>query len=234
MVGVRWEGAAAYCNWLSAVQGYQPCYNLTTWAMRLHQERLPPADRGRMGIRRQRRCHLRHVPLGRLSEYRRDLVQLAELGRSVRDGRLSVDHARGLLQRRTATEERVQLARQPDQLPDLQRRQRLRPVRHGGQRLAVDQRLVRPTTTTPSARRAIPPGRPPATPCPTAMPYHVLRGGNWYNGAEYYGHARIANRDPAYYRGPEDPESPVLPRRVPRGSEDSDASSSRGPPTRRW
>jgi formylglycine-generating enzyme required for sulfatase activity len=32
MVGIRWEGAAAYCNWLSAEQGYEPCYNLTTWA----------------------------------------------------------------------------------------------------------------------------------------------------------------------------------------------------------
>ena len=31
MVGVRWEGAIAYCNWLSAIQGYESCYSLSTW-----------------------------------------------------------------------------------------------------------------------------------------------------------------------------------------------------------
>jgi gluconolactonase len=43
---------------------------------------------------------------------------------------------------------------------------------------------------------------------PDGKPYRVLRGGNWYNGAEYYGHSRIANRDPGYYRGPQDPDHP--------------------------
>jgi len=33
--------------------------------------------------------------------------------------------------------------------------------------------------------------------------YHVLRSGNWYNGPE--GHSRVSNRNPAYYRGPKDP-----------------------------
>jgi len=33
MVGVYWEGAAAYCNWLSATEGYSSVYNLTTWAI---------------------------------------------------------------------------------------------------------------------------------------------------------------------------------------------------------
>ena len=31
VVGVVWTGAAAYCNWLSAQKGLQPCYNTTTW-----------------------------------------------------------------------------------------------------------------------------------------------------------------------------------------------------------
>ncbi|MCC6488829.1 MAG: SUMF1/EgtB/PvdO family nonheme iron enzyme [Candidatus Hydrogenedentes bacterium] len=38
---------------------------------------------------------------------------------------------------------------------------------------------------------------------PDGKPYHVLRGGNWYNGE--WGHGRVSNRDPAYYRGPDDP-----------------------------
>jgi len=32
-----------------------------------------------------------------------------------------------------------------------------------------------------------------------------MRGGNWYNGKEFWGHARVANRNPSYYRGPDDP-----------------------------
>jgi formylglycine-generating enzyme required for sulfatase activity len=32
MVCVRWEGAAAYCNWLSAQKGYPICYNTKTWS----------------------------------------------------------------------------------------------------------------------------------------------------------------------------------------------------------
>jgi hypothetical protein len=41
---------------------------------------------------------------------------------------------------------------------------------------------------------------------PDGKPYHVLRGGNWYNGPE--GHSRVSNRNPAHFRGPQDPDHP--------------------------
>jgi len=31
MVEVSWYGAASYCNWRSGQEGYQACYNLSTW-----------------------------------------------------------------------------------------------------------------------------------------------------------------------------------------------------------
>jgi len=31
MVKVSWYGAVAYCNWRSAQEGYESCYNLSTW-----------------------------------------------------------------------------------------------------------------------------------------------------------------------------------------------------------
>ena len=47
-----------------------------------------------------------------------------------------------------------------------------------------------------------------ASPMPDGKVYHVLRGGNWYNGepdptnpAVDNGHSRVSNRDPAYYLG---------------------------------
>ncbi len=55
---------------------------------------------------------------------------------------------------------------------------------------------------------ANPPGPSSGDPMPDGQPYRNMRGGNWYNGAEYYGHARVANRDPSYFRGPEDPDHP--------------------------
>lgn len=43
---------------------------------------------------------------------------------------------------------------------------------------------------------------------PDGKKYKAMRGGNWYNGAEYYGHGRISNRNPSYFRGPRDPNHP--------------------------
>ena len=31
IVELSWYGAAAYCNWRSVYEGYEPCYNLSTW-----------------------------------------------------------------------------------------------------------------------------------------------------------------------------------------------------------
>jgi formylglycine-generating enzyme required for sulfatase activity len=31
MVMVSWYGAASYCNWRSSAEGYENCYNLSTW-----------------------------------------------------------------------------------------------------------------------------------------------------------------------------------------------------------
>jgi hypothetical protein len=54
-----------------------------------------------------------------------------------------------------------------------------------------------------------------ASPMPDGKPYRVLRGGNWYNGESDEsapsidnGHSRVSNRDPAYFRGPQDPNHP--------------------------
>jgi formylglycine-generating enzyme required for sulfatase activity len=44
------------------------------------------------------------------------------------------------------------------------------------------------------------------SPAPDGKPYRGMRGGNWYNGEN--GHARVANRDPSYFRGPQDPNHP--------------------------
>jgi formylglycine-generating enzyme required for sulfatase activity len=47
---------------------------------------------------------------------------------------------------------------------------------------------------------------------PDGKPYRGMRGGNWYNGLVVIGindgHSRVSNRNPSYYRGPQDPNHP--------------------------
>jgi formylglycine-generating enzyme required for sulfatase activity len=46
---------------------------------------------------------------------------------------------------------------------------------------------------------------------PDGLPYRGMRGGNWYNGPSTGvndGHSRVSNRNPSYYRGPQDPNHP--------------------------
>jgi hypothetical protein len=47
---------------------------------------------------------------------------------------------------------------------------------------------------------------------PDGKPCRAMRGGNWYNGTVTAGvndgHSRVSNRNPSYYRGPQDPDHP--------------------------
>lgn len=49
---------------------------------------------------------------------------------------------------------------------------------------------------------------------PDGKTYRGMRGGNWYNGYNVTGgnvndgHSRVSNRNPSYYRGPQDPNHP--------------------------
>jgi len=51
-----------------------------------------------------------------------------------------------------------------------------------------------------------PQGPTTGKPMPDGKTYHVLRSGNWYNGPQ--GHSRVSNRNPAHFRGPQDPYHP--------------------------
>jgi len=51
-----------------------------------------------------------------------------------------------------------------------------------------------------------PPGPERGSLMPDGKAYRAMRGGNWYNGEN--GHGRVSNRNPSYYRGPQDPDHP--------------------------
>ena len=76
-----------------------------------------------------------------------------------------------------------------------------------------------------------PPGPTTGSPMPDGQPYRGLRGGNWFNGQDQYGHGRVSNRDPSYYRGPGDPNGPWfhVGFRVMRSAANSGTSSNQPP-----
>ena len=51
-----------------------------------------------------------------------------------------------------------------------------------------------------------PPGPERGSLMPDGKAYRGMRGGNWYNGE--HGHSRVSNRNPSYFRGPQDPDHP--------------------------
>jgi len=51
-----------------------------------------------------------------------------------------------------------------------------------------------------------PPGPERGSLMPDGKPYRGMRGGNWFNGED--GHSRVSNRNPSYFRGPQDPNHP--------------------------
>jgi sulfatase modifying factor 1 len=51
-----------------------------------------------------------------------------------------------------------------------------------------------------------PRGPASGSPMPDGKAYRGMRGGAWYNGD--FGWSRVSNRDPSYFRGPQDPNHP--------------------------
>ena len=209
MVGVRWEGAAAYCNWLSALQGYESCYNLTTWI----------CDFAKKGYRLPTEAEWEYAANG---GYTNPYYQFPWGSNTNTDGSWSNWQSSG---------DPYETGDYPWTTPV--------GFYDGSLHLKSDFNWPGSQITYQSSNAvngyglfdmggnvwqwvndwysasyysvsssSNPTGPAIGDPMPDGNAYRVLRGGNWYNGAEYYGHSRISNRDPAYYRGPQDPNHP--------------------------
>ena len=202
VVCIRWHGAAACCNWLSGKKGYAPLYDTTTWL----------CDTTKPGFRLPTEAEWEYAARGGLigpyysfpwgDDPDPTKANWPESRNPYRTGpypwTTPVAFHNGELHRNAdfqwpGQHETYQTANGANGFG-------LYDMAGNVWQSVNDWYDNRYYAVSPAEN---PPGPAEGRPMRDGKPYRGFRGGSWYNGE--WGHSRVSNRDPSYYRGPDDP-----------------------------
>ncbi|MCP4213674.1 MAG: SUMF1/EgtB/PvdO family nonheme iron enzyme, partial [bacterium] len=201
-VCIRWHGAVAYCNLMSRDAGYSPCYNTETWECDITKNgyRLPGEAEWEYAGRGGAVSPYRIFPWGDTADTARanwpNSGDPFEYG--AYPGTTPVGFYNGDIRyKKDFNWPGKQMLFQTSSgangygLYDMSGN--VWEWVNDWYSLGYYKNSPRKNPTGPKKGQAMKDGKP----------YRTLRGGSWYNGQ--WGHGRVSNRNPSYYRGPEDP-----------------------------
>lgn len=207
---VRWFGAAAYCNWLSGEEGYPESYDLATGACTLTNTgyRLPTEAEWEYAARGGLYDPYRIFPWGDDMNTNGTAANWPGSGDPFETGDLPLTTPVGFYSGTLHSKATFAWpgAQSTYQTADGSNGYGLYDM-SGNVWEWVNDWYEREYYAYCVSNSIVtnPPGPAAGSPMPDGKPCHGLRGGNWYNGQDYWGHGRASNRNPSYYRGPDDP-----------------------------
>ena len=213
IVCVRWAGAAVYCNWLGAQKGLPACYDTTTWDCDFNKSgvRLPTEAEWEYAARGGQTNPYWNFPWANEADAAK--ANWPESKNPYRFGSLPwttpAGFFDGTLHRKSdavwsGAQETFQTANGVNGFG-------LYDMAGNVWQWCTEWYERNYYAYGPATN---PPGPATGSPMPDGKPYRCMRGGSWFNGE--FGHSRVSNRDPSYFRGPDpitrlsDPDGPYF------------------------